>query len=73
MSNIFTYFTVSLRFSSRDDSTAIGNLFQTNTVKWRHGSHSTQTYHFGAIAPKQIPIEEYIVATEQVCSRLPQT
>ena len=26
-----------------------------------------------AIAPKQIPVEEYIVATEQACSMLPQT
>ena len=26
-----------------------------------------------AIAPKQIPIEQYIVATEQACFTLPQT
>ena len=26
-----------------------------------------------AITPKQIPIEQYIVATEQACSMLPQT
>ena len=43
MSNIFTYFTVSLPFSSRDVSIAISNLLQTTTARWRHGSHSTQT------------------------------
>ena len=47
MSNIFTYFTISLPFSSRDVSIAISNLLQMTTARWRHGSHSTQTYHSG--------------------------
>ena len=42
MSNIFTYFTVSLPFSSRDVSIAMSNLLQTTTAKWRHDSHSTE-------------------------------
>ena len=44
MSNSFTYFTVTLPFSSRDVLTAISNLVQTTTARWQHGSHSTQTY-----------------------------
>ena len=55
MSNSFTYFTVSLPFSSRDVSTAISNLFQTTTARWRHGSHSTQTYHSGVCPPRPRP------------------
>ena len=47
MSNIFTYFTVSLPFSSRDVS-AISNLLQTTITGWQHVCHSTQMYHFGA-------------------------
>ena len=47
MNNIFTDFTVSLPFSSRDVSIAISNLLQTTTARWRHGSRSTQTYHSG--------------------------
>ena len=47
MSNSFTYFTVSLSFSSRDISTAISNLLQMTTVRWQHRSHSMQTYHSG--------------------------
>ena len=34
ISNIFTYFTVSLPFSSRDVSIAISNLLQTTTARW---------------------------------------
>ena len=34
MSNIFTYFTVSLPFSSRDVSIAINNLLQMTTARW---------------------------------------
>ena len=41
MSNIFTYFTVSLPFSSRDISIAISNLLQMTTARWRHGRCST--------------------------------
>ena len=41
MSNIFTYFTVNLPLSSCDVSTAISNLLQTTTTRWRHESHST--------------------------------
>ena len=47
MSNFFTYFTVSLPFSFRDVSTAISNLLQMTTTRWRNGSHSMQTYHSG--------------------------
>ena len=47
MSDMFTYFTDRLHFSSRDISIAIGNLLQTTNARWRHGSHSMQTYHSG--------------------------
>ena len=33
--------------SSRDISTAISNLLQMTTARWRHSSHSMQTYHSG--------------------------
>ena len=36
MRNIFAYFTISLPFSSHDVSTAISNLLQTTTARWRH-------------------------------------
>ena len=40
MSNIFTYFTVSLPFFSRDVSIAISNLLQMTTTRWRHSINS---------------------------------
>ena len=55
MSNIFTYFTVSLPFSSRDISIAISNLLQTTTARWRHGSHSTQTSLWCVSPPPRPP------------------
>ena len=42
MSNIFTYFIVSLPFSSHDVSIVISNLIQTTTARWRHGSQQRQ-------------------------------
>ena len=55
MSNIFTFLTVSLPFS-RDVSTAISNILQTTTARWRHGSHSAQTYHSGVCPPRPRPV-----------------
>ena len=45
MSNIFTYFTVNLSFSSRDVSTAISNLLQMTTaiIKTRLQKDTTLT------------------------------
>ena len=38
LSNIFTYFTISLPFSSHDVLTAISNLLQTTTAREQHSA-----------------------------------
>ena len=51
LSNIFTYFTVSLPFSSCGVLIAISNLLQMTTTRWRNGSHSMQMYVNTAMKP----------------------
>ena len=45
MSNMFYLFRSQFTFFSRDVSTAVSNLLQTTTDRWRHVSHSTQMYY----------------------------
>ena len=63
MSNIFTYFTVSLPFPSHDVSIVIKKIIQMITARWRHGSHSTQT-SLWCVPPEAAPwvaLQEIIV------------
>ena len=64
MSDIFTYFRVSLPFTSRDVSIAISNLLQTTTARWRHGGHSMQT-SLWCVPPATIPFLDTLLVRKE--------